>query len=189
LIVLLLIAAAISLVSGCAETNAARERELSSLGIDGPEQLVMTAKKQNIKASEKGADEKGEVLLMEDREERPKGEPVEVFSTNNIGGVENGGTPTKFTLDKKYYITKLGTYHWNGGQGTAPGTIGIKAADGKMYGPWKAKLDQKVYWIAKPDTYIPAGSYTVIDSYPSSLAQKAESSGQGMAWASGVPAK
>ena len=189
--IILLVIVVLWLVSGCKKTGVPAYDAAYSRAVENQDKLKAkrALEDQKIEALKKNADEQGGVSLMEDRDERPKGKSVEIFTTNNIQGVQNGGTPTRFTLDKKYYITKLGTYHWNDSHGTPPGTIGIKAADGKMYGPWKAELDQGVYWNAQPNTYIPAGSYTVVDSDPSTLAQNAESGGQGMAWASGIPAK
>lgn len=121
-------------------------------------------------------------------EEAPKGDPIQVFKVGNDAGVQNGGTPSRFTIAKDHWVTQLWTYHWNGGQGKPAGTISLQTADGKaIYGPWQAELVNGVYWMAKPSTWLPAGSYLVIDSDPSTFAQNPGSDGQGMSWMFGIP--
>ena len=66
-------------------------------------------------------------------------------------------------------------------------SITLKAADGTLYGPWKTTLRNKVYWMAQPNQDIPAGTYTLIDSDPSTWAQNSGSRGTGMGWAYGIP--
>ncbi len=89
-------------------------------------------------------------------------------------------------------MIELGSYHWNNGIGAPAGTLGIKSADKKtFYGPWQVELSdlggtRKVYWIAKPDSWLPAGSYQVIDSDPSTWAQNSDTRGQGIAWIKGI---
>ena len=120
--------------------------------------------------------------------EPPAGDTVEVWRVDNLLRVFNGGTPTAFTLAKDYWVTEVGTYHYNDGKGKPAGTLAVKASDGTTYGPWQAELDQGWYWRAKPNTWIPAGSYTVIDSDPSTWSQNDATSGQGIAWMFGKPA-
>lgn len=122
-------------------------------------------------------------------EDKPEGEPVKIFEVGSLLAVQNGGTPPSFTMKKDHWITELWTYHWNGGKGTSPGTIALQSAEGKTYGPWKATLYNKVYWIAKPKINLPSGKYTVIDSDPSTFAQNSETGGRGMAWMHGIPLK
>lgn len=119
-------------------------------------------------------------------ETAPEGDVVQIFKVGNDNAVSNGGTPPSFTTGKAYWFKDISTYHWNGGKGQAAGTIAIKSADGKVYGPWQAELSSGVYWIAKPEITLPAGSYTVIDSDPATLAQNGGTGGQGMAWATGI---
>lgn len=121
--------------------------------------------------------------------ERPEGQPVEIFRVGNDLAVLNGGASPSVTLKQKFYLTEITTYHWNGGGGTAPGTISLKSGDGKVYGPWNASLVNGVYWVAKPEQEIAAGAYAVIDSNPATWAQNSQSGGKGMTWASGVPMK
>jgi hypothetical protein len=89
-------------------------------------------------------------------------------------------------------VTLITTYHWNDAQGAAPGTIGLKDANGKLYGPWPASGTPgqggvpNAYWTVNPNIVIPAGTYTVIDSDPDTWAQNDETGGAGMAWGSGI---
>ena len=131
----------------------------------------------------------GERVPLLYQDEPPSGEPVQVFKVGSDLAVQNGGTPTHFTIDKDYWVTEIWTYHYNNRKGAPAGTIAIQTADGKTtYGPWQAELNNGVYWVAKPNVWIPKGSYLVIDSDPSTFAQNAESGGQGMAWMYGKPA-
>lgn len=88
------------------------------------------------------------------------------------------------------------TYHWNNGRGTpAGGTIALRSADGKMFGPWGVSTTPgqggvpNANWIANPNVVIPAGSYTVIDSDPATWAQNGQSGGRGMLEIKGVEAE
>ncbi|MDO8915963.1 MAG: hypothetical protein Q7W16_07775 [Coriobacteriia bacterium] len=119
---------------------------------------------------------------------RPAGEPVLMWKAGNDGAIEGGGgKPPKVTQDKTYFVTEICTYHWNKGTGAPAGEITLKAADGTVYGPWKTTLRNAVYWIAQPNQDIPAGTYTLIDSDPSTWAQNSGSGGTGMGWAYGLP--
>jgi hypothetical protein len=86
-----------------------------------------------------------------------------------------------FTISEPQMITYIDTYHWNYGTGALGGTIGLRKDDGTLYGPWEVEttLDKsevpKGYWIAHPNEVIPAGSYIVEDSDPSTWSQNSES--------------
>ena len=110
-----------------------------------------------------------------------------VFNNYNGAGVQNNPTaPTVFTLKTARKISTIQDYHWNSAKGKTPGTIGLKSESGKMYGPWNAKGDPgqggvpDAYWTVYPDTEIPAGTYTIIDSDPASWAQNTGTKGLGM---------
>jgi hypothetical protein len=122
-------------------------------------------------------------------EPRPAGEAKELFRIGNGLAVFNGGASPTVTFDRAYYLTEITTYHWNGGAGTSAGTIALKDASGKNYGPWQAELVNGVYWTARPGETIPSGKYTVIDSDPSTWAQNESDGGLGMTWASGITIK
>lgn len=152
-------------------------------------ELIEQERKENEKGAKNVQDEQGKVMFMEDQDELPEGEPVEIFKVGSALAVQNGGTPPSFTMKTDHWITELWTYHWNGGKGASPGTIALKSEKGTTYGPWKATLYNKVYWIAKPKINLSAGKYTVIDSDPSTFAQNSETGGRGMAWMFGIPSK
>jgi hypothetical protein len=116
------------------------------------------------------------------------------FKVWSLRGVENKPTvPTTFTTQAAWLVTEILTYHWNDAQGMlSPGTIGLRAADGTMYGPWQATgLDGQggvpnVNWVVNPNIIIPPGDYTVIDSDPGTWSQNEETGGAGMSWGMGI---
>ncbi len=105
----------------------------------------------------------------------------------NKAVVDNGPTArTTFTLSSPTLVSNVTTYHWNQGRGTAPGTITLLGSDGRVYGgPWRTRATpgsfgaQNVNWVAEPMAYLPAGTYTVIDSEPSTWSHNAQSQGMG----------
>jgi hypothetical protein len=118
----------------------------------------------------------------------------EIFTITSVGVAENGASqPTVFTIKESWLVTEIKTYHWNNGKGLTPGTIGLKSSDGTVYGPWQSTGAPgqggvaDAYWIVKPQVTIPAGTYTVIDSDPSTWAKNdADTGGMGMVWGKGV---
>jgi hypothetical protein len=120
----------------------------------------------------------------------PDSNEMRLFAQDVCGGVNNNPpNPTIFTLDSPRTITKIGTYHWNSGQGTqTPGTIGLQDQNGKIYGPWQASGQPgqggvpNAYWIVTLTTGLdlPAGSYKVVDSDPSTWAHNSESGDSGV---------
>jgi hypothetical protein len=109
-----------------------------------------------------------------------------ICSVTNPNGVQNGPTsPTTFTTTKAYKITYFWTYHWNYGRGVPGGTVGLRSSAGKTYGPWQVNSAPgqgdvpDANWIATPNVDLPAGTYTVIDSDPSTWAQNSSSGGRG----------
>lgn len=115
---------------------------------------------------------------------RDAGITYSVFENSNIDAVDNGpGQPTVFTLGADTYISDITTYHWNYGSGATPGTISLEGGDGSVYGPWTATgLYGTLYWHVSPNIVLPAGSYTIVDSSPSTWAHNSQSGYQGMAW-------
>ncbi len=109
-----------------------------------------------------------------------------LFDNQNVLAVQNGGTSPTFEVPSATTITKIETYHWNdaGGNGST-GTISLRADDGKVHGPWETvgRPGQggvpNAYWAALPNETLPAGSYTVVDSDPSTWSQNADSGGEG----------
>ncbi len=103
-----------------------------------------------------------------------------------VAAVQNGPTaPSTFTLERPRTILRIVTYHWNGGRGRQPGTIGVRDASGRMYGPWEAQAAPgyrerpNCYWYVDPAVQLPAGTYTVVDSDPATWSHNAESGGRG----------
>lgn len=73
-----------------------------------------------------------------------------------------------------YKITYFSTYHWNNGNGVpGGGIVGHRSSDGKTYGPWQVNTTPgqggvpNANWIATGNVDLPAGTFTVIDSDPS----------------------
>jgi serine/threonine protein kinase len=124
----------------------------------------------------------------------PSGPVEEIFKVSSILKVYNtASAPTTFTINLTWQVTEIMTYHWNNGQGmSSPGTIGLKAADGTMYGPWPAAGQDgqggvpNASWVVHPNVIIPPGTYTVIDSDPYTWSQNAETGGAGIAWGYGI---
>jgi hypothetical protein len=123
----------------------------------------------------------------------PSAAEEELYSVLSIGVAYNGATePTTFSISESWLVTEIITYHWNDAQGKTPGTVGLQAADGTTYGPWQA-IGQPgqggvpdAYWVVSPNIVIPAGTYTVLDSDPSTWAQNDETGGAGMSWGKGI---
>jgi hypothetical protein len=113
-----------------------------------------------------------------------------LFDNGNPGGVSNGpAAPTLIRLDAPTFVARITDYHWNGGRGAAAGTIALRDTGGRLFGPWPARLQGPAYWVATPGAVLPAGTYTVIDSAPSTWSWNAASGGSGMTWLEGYPAR
>jgi hypothetical protein len=116
------------------------------------------------------------------------GGDLTIYDNGNIGGVYNGASgEVVFTLNEPLHITYIRTYHWNDGRGATPGYIRLqKKEDGSTFGPWPASGEPgsggvpNANWVVRPGVRIPAGSYIVIDSDPSTWSQNEESYHQGM---------
>jgi hypothetical protein len=125
--------------------------------------------------------------------ERPPGEPVVLFEVTSIAGVSSGPPePTVFTLDSPAYLTTIFTYHYFN-EGAPPGTIGLQAEDGTVYGPWPATGTEgqggvpNANWFATPNTTVPAGTYTIIDSDPDTWSWTLDTDRRGIAIVEGIP--
>ncbi len=142
------------------------------------------ANEDRQRAKEEKATPGGEVMeyAEEDR--------ILIWKAGNDGGIEGyGGKPPTVMHDGDYYVVEIATYHSGYGETRAPdpsGTISLKAEDGTVYGPWETTVRNQSYWVATPNMVIPAGTYTLIDSDPSTWAQNSGSGGTGMGWAYGV---
>ena len=119
---------------------------------------------------------------------------VSVFDSMNIYGVANQPTaPATYTIRQPQVITSIMTYHWNNGRGTHTGTIALREANGRMYGPWPVSGAPgqggvpNASWTCNPKVEIPAGTYTIVDSEPATWSQNPQSGGRGMAVVKGYP--
>ncbi len=112
--------------------------------------------------------------------------PVNViFDNGNILPVLSQPTkPTTFNVAVPIVITFIQDYHYLNG-GALPGTISLRHSDGTVYGPWQTygRTGQpsvaNAYWIAEPMVTIKVGTYTVIDSDPSTWSHNPASGNAG----------
>lgn len=114
-----------------------------------------------------------------------QGVEVKIFDNGNIYGVTNGpSSPTWFTLNQDSYISRIENYHYFN-NATLPGTISLRNSQGQQFGPWYATgttgqgAVQNAYWVVRPNIVLPAGTYRVIDSDPSTWSTNAQSANQG----------
>jgi len=136
----------------------------------------------------------------------PGGAEAVLFKLESLAGVSNGPyARTVFTLDQPAVITKIWTYHWNGGQGAGPGAIGLRSlASGQLVGrwgavgtyhgfsnnpgdPWPAQGDGPpfLYWNVQPGVELAPGDYEVTDSSPGTWSTNGQLGGRGVAWVFG----
>ena len=108
-----------------------------------------------------------------------------IFTNENPGGVvaspSSPSSPTQFTLNAPMIITYLRTYHWNNGRGQSAGSISLKSSTGQSYGPWTASIYNNFYWVVKPNICLPAGTYTIVDTYSSTWSYNSQSGNKGFA--------
>jgi hypothetical protein len=115
----------------------------------------------------------------------PAGPPVVVLDTFNELGIRPGGLPPTFTVSKPATVLTVQTYHYLAGGGPEPGTLALRSAEGKTYGPWKAfglagrSGTANALWNADPIVSIPAGTYTVVDSHPATWSSNDTARGVG----------
>ena len=98
------------------------------------------------------------------------GREIVLFDNGNDRAVfDNPPKPAEFEIAKAHFITSVYTYHWNGGNAALPGNIGLRHADGRMFGPWDANANgggRQRDWLCRPEIVIPPGRYTIVDSEP-----------------------
>lgn len=115
-----------------------------------------------------------------------------IFNNGNDYEVANRPTcPTIITVNEPVRVTRIMTYHWNNGHGAPAGKIALRSSTGEVFGPWQAVAEPgkpgvpSPYWVVKPNMTIPAGSYSIVDSNPSTWAQNGATAGAGMATVEG----
>lgn len=118
--------------------------------------------------------------------------PTTIFSISNIDAVYNQPKyDSFFTVTSDVILTKLTDYHWNNGYGSLPGTISLVNQNGVVLGTWQSvgapgmNNAPNEYWVVTASIYLPAGTYRVIDSNPTTWANNAASGYRGMSWAEG----
>ena len=124
----------------------------------------------------------------------PAGQEVTLFDSMNSAGVGNQpSAPATFTIRRPHVVTSIVTYHWNDGRGTRAGTIALRDAAGRVFGPWRVAGSPgqggvpNAVWLAKPNVTLPAGTYTIIDSEPATWSQNSSSGNRGMGAVKGYP--
>lgn len=86
---------------------------------------------------------------------------------------------TVFEARGAVQVAWIETYHWNGGRGAPPGAITLISRDGQLFGPWRTigisgqGGAPNAYWRANVGVTLPPGTYTVVDSDPSTWATNA----------------
>ncbi|MFO0933549.1 MAG: sialidase family protein [Planctomycetota bacterium] len=117
-----------------------------------------------------------------------------LFDNGNLLAVEDGPrAPTTFTLAKAADVARITTYHWHGGRGAPPGTLALRGADGRVWGPYPARAQggpgraAPLYWVVEPRIGLAPGTYTVVDSDPATWSHNAQSGHRGMVTVEGPP--
>lgn len=131
---------------------------------------------------------------------------VIVFKLESLGAVYNHPPKkTVFSISKPTHITKIWTYHWNNGQGSMPGSIGLRnVKTGQLLGKWSAVGTRHLfnvspgsvwpskgdgppwlYWAVQPLIDLQPGTYEVLDSDPMTWSTNAEMGHRGVAWVYG----
>jgi hypothetical protein len=132
---------------------------------------------------------------------RCSGKQITLFDNTNGGAVNSGGAPPSFnTGGKAYCVTYIQTYHWNGGSGAPPGTLGLKRTGGTgeaTVGPFPAKASPgqnnapNVNWyvyVPQSPVQVIDGNYTCTDSGAATWSSNPSSGGAGFCIVYAVPA-
>jgi hypothetical protein len=111
-----------------------------------------------------------------------------LFNNYNVCAVSNRPTkPTLVTLSKPSHISQIYDYHFNNGHASKPGTIGLLAPNGHLFGPFHAtEAPGDLNWGTSPNLTVPAGTYTIVDSDPATWSQDQTSGGRGFTRVFGV---
>jgi len=113
--------------------------------------------------------------------------PMDIlFNNYNPDSVQSDPTAdATFVVTETRHITYIDTYHYLIGN-TPVGTIALRHSDNTLYGPWPAI---GLYgggiingmWVCYPNVDIKPGTYTVVDSSPSTWSTNGGSGNQGFA--------
>lgn len=122
-------------------------------------------------------------------------EEVVLLDTNNPAAVEvRAAQSVTFRLERPHVITRILTYHWNGGRGALPAQMILDDPQAHVqYGPWQAvgtvpkANGAALYWTCHPNLRLAAGDYVLRAVDPASWSQNAASGHRGMCVIHGVP--
>lgn len=98
-----------------------------------------------------------------------------IYDSWNADSVNNNPTILPvFTVSTQSKITEISNYHWNGGGGLDPTTVGatISIYDNTtnvLIGSWAAAAQYSnlmTYWAVYPDAVVQPGNYRVVESNP-----------------------
>lgn len=126
------------------------------------------------------------------------GSIVKLFDNTNGASVAGGGTPPTFdTGGKPYCVTSITTYHWNGGRGAPPGSVGLTGSSPVPYSHASGEAGQNgaqnANWVLTFGTHVGPvvidGTYACRDSDPATWSQNAGSGGKGFCVVYGIPAQ
>jgi hypothetical protein len=131
-----------------------------------------------------------------------------LFKMESVAGVSfDPPAATVFTLDQVAYITRVMTYHYQSSIGASTQTVSFKnTSTGGVVGPWTyagyasypfaagaptpdvtyTPGPPDNYWLAFPKATVPAGTYQVIDSSPSTWAYTSDLGNRGVTWVYGM---
>jgi hypothetical protein len=121
--------------------------------------------------------------------------PLDELATISNGKyVTPGATASsEFTVTSgSVNVLSLMTYHQVAPDGLpSTGQIGLRSSKGKVYGPWQTTGGPgpgdvpNAFWTTTIDIELPAGTYTVTDSDPTTWSANASTGGAGMFWVTG----
>jgi hypothetical protein len=129
---------------------------------------------------------------------------VVLYSLSSVQGVSrNPPVATVFTLTQAAYITRVFTYHYGSTIAGKGATVAFKdTTTGAIIGPWpqvgytsfagtlgatqsdpgNVPGPPDNYWMAYPGQSVPAGTYQVIDSDPTTWCYTVDTGARGIAW-------
>ena len=114
-----------------------------------------------------------------------QGERERIFECSSDAGGHSGAKIPEFTIDRARVIVEIMTYHYDYNAHKL-GTIALKNTEtGETFGPWETTGApgqggvENAYWLAHPNVEIPAGTYQLVDSSPSTWFTNSEMKGFG----------
>jgi len=112
----------------------------------------------------------------------------DIFSNGDDTAVTAGADGPTFSLVEPMTVTVLVTLHV--GEDVPGGSIALKDASGKTYGPFAVHVDPapdgNTFWSCEPGVKLPIGEYTVVDSDPATWAKNDGSDGFGFVTVRGI---